>query len=218
MLTTAASYTSTRSYSDRSQTTNPADPCLDHDVAYYPASIGKVTSTRYFVNNYQLFSLAPKAFDGRDRVRADALGAAPRKRRGNPGGRTHSTNGSRLQACTATIGFTARHVPAVVALTAAMNTCCDRKGRTARARPLNPARETSCFEPRFVARGLSICSSAPFPTSVASNGRGRPAGASSGLVIESSAAMSSAASAERCDRSFRADRLASIQSHRIGGV
>jgi hypothetical protein len=73
VLTTTASYLSIVNNLSRSQATTAADPTVKRETAYYLANIGKVTSINAFVNNYQLFSYAMKAFGLEDMTYAKGL-------------------------------------------------------------------------------------------------------------------------------------------------
>ncbi len=73
MLSTTASYLSVSSNLARLQTATASDGAVKTATNYYLANIGKVTSVRDFVNNYQLFSYAMKAFGLSDMTYAKGL-------------------------------------------------------------------------------------------------------------------------------------------------
>ena len=73
MLSTTAAYISVASNIVRQQAATAADPSVKTATAYYLANIGKVTSISDFVNNYQLFSYAMKAYGLGDMVHAKGL-------------------------------------------------------------------------------------------------------------------------------------------------
>jgi hypothetical protein len=73
MMTTTATYLSIASNLSKSQAVTAADPTVKRETAYYLANIGKVKTISDFVNNYQLFSYAMKAFGLSDMVYAKGL-------------------------------------------------------------------------------------------------------------------------------------------------
>ena len=62
MVSTTTSYLAVSANLARSQQITAADPTVKRQTAYFLANIGKVKSVSDFVNNYQLFSYAMKAF------------------------------------------------------------------------------------------------------------------------------------------------------------
>ena len=73
MLSTTAAYISVAGNIARQQAATAADPSVKTATANYLANIGKVTSVSQFVNNYQLFSYAMKAYGLGDMVYAKGL-------------------------------------------------------------------------------------------------------------------------------------------------
>ena len=73
MLSTTAAYISVASNISRQQEATAADPSVKTATAYYLANISNVTSVSQFVNNYQLFSYAMKAYGLGDMVYAKGL-------------------------------------------------------------------------------------------------------------------------------------------------
>jgi hypothetical protein len=57
----------------RVQTTTAADPTVARETAYFKANISKVTTAADFINNYQLFSYAMKAYGLSDMTYAKGL-------------------------------------------------------------------------------------------------------------------------------------------------
>ena len=62
MVSTTTSYLSVSANLARSQQIAAADPTVKRETNYFLANIGKVKTVSDFVNNYQLFSYAMKAF------------------------------------------------------------------------------------------------------------------------------------------------------------
>ena len=73
MLSTTASYLAVSSNLSRTQAATAADPAVKRATAYYLANIGKVKTAKDFVDNYQLFSYAMKAFGLGDLTYAKGL-------------------------------------------------------------------------------------------------------------------------------------------------
>ncbi len=73
MLSTTSAYLSLQANLTRQQAATAADPTVKNATAYYLANIGKVTSVDQFVNNYNLFSYAMKAYGLSDMTYAKGL-------------------------------------------------------------------------------------------------------------------------------------------------
>jgi hypothetical protein len=73
VLTTTASYLSIVNNLTRSQATTASDPTVKRQTAYFLANIGKVKTISDFVNNYQLFSYAMKAYGLEDMIYAKGM-------------------------------------------------------------------------------------------------------------------------------------------------
>ena len=73
MVSTTASYLAVANNLTRLQTATAASGQVKTATAYYLANIGKVTSISQFVNNYQLFSYAMKAYGLEDMTYAKGL-------------------------------------------------------------------------------------------------------------------------------------------------
>jgi hypothetical protein len=73
MMTTTATYLSIASNLSKSQAATAADPTVKRETAYYLANIGKAKTISDFVNNYQLFSYAMKAYGLGDMTYAKGL-------------------------------------------------------------------------------------------------------------------------------------------------
>ncbi len=73
MLSTTASYLAVASNIARQQAATAAEPDVKTATAYYLAHIGKVKTVAQFVNDYQLFSYAMKAYGLGDMVQAKGL-------------------------------------------------------------------------------------------------------------------------------------------------
>ena len=73
MLSTTASYLALSANLSRTQAATAANPAVSRATAYYLANIGKVKTVSDFVNNYQLFSYAMKAFGLGDKTYAKGL-------------------------------------------------------------------------------------------------------------------------------------------------
>ena len=73
MLSTTAAYLAVSSNLSRAQAAVSANPAVQRQTAYYLANIGKVTTVKDFVNNYQLFSYAMKAYGLNDLTYAKGL-------------------------------------------------------------------------------------------------------------------------------------------------
>ena len=73
MLSTTAAYLSVATNIARQQTATAAQPDVKAATAYYLANIGHVTTVAQFVNNYQLFSYAMKAYGLGDMTYAKGL-------------------------------------------------------------------------------------------------------------------------------------------------
>ncbi len=73
MLSTTASYLAVASNIARQQAATAAEPDVKAATLYYLAHIGQVKTVAQFVNNYQLFSYAMKAFGLGDMIHAKGL-------------------------------------------------------------------------------------------------------------------------------------------------
>ncbi len=73
MLSTTAAYLSIQNNLPRQQAATAASPEVKTATAYYLANIGKVKTVSDFVNNYQLFSYAMKAYGLSDLTYAKGL-------------------------------------------------------------------------------------------------------------------------------------------------
>jgi hypothetical protein len=73
VVSTTASYLSVVANQSRLQAATQADPTVKRQSAYFLANIGKVKTVSDFVNNYQLFSYAMKAYGLQDMTYAKGL-------------------------------------------------------------------------------------------------------------------------------------------------
>jgi hypothetical protein len=73
VLSTTASYLAVASNIARQQAATAAEPDVKAATTYYLAHIGKVKTVAQFVNNYQLFSYAMKAYGLGDMIHAKGL-------------------------------------------------------------------------------------------------------------------------------------------------
>lgn len=73
VLSTTASYLAVASNIARQQAATAAEPGVKAATTYYLAHIGKVKTVAQFVNNYQLFSYAMKAYGLGDMIHAKGL-------------------------------------------------------------------------------------------------------------------------------------------------
>lgn len=73
MLTTTASYLAIARNLPRAESATASNPTVQRETVYYLANIGKITSINDFVNNYQVFSYAMKAYGLADMSYAKGL-------------------------------------------------------------------------------------------------------------------------------------------------